>query len=72
MTIAANQPDDRICFVDCGKSAPECHCKARFPYTHHGPTVYGSKLADYLVTEASMIEDGMLSKPVAATNEGNE
>jgi hypothetical protein len=29
MTLAATDPEHRICFIDCGKSAPECHCKAR-------------------------------------------
>lgn len=28
---------------------------ADLPYTHHGPTVYGSKLADYMVSEAMMM-----------------
>ena len=29
----------------------------RYPYRHHGPAVHGSKLADYLISEANMIED---------------
>lgn len=29
----------------------------RYPYTHHGPTVYGSKLADFFVSEANLRED---------------
>ena len=29
----------------------------RYPYRHHGPSVHGSKLADYLISEANMIED---------------
>lgn len=29
----------------------------RYPYTHHGPAVYGSKLADYLISEANMRDD---------------
>lgn len=34
-----------------------CQCKACYPYTHNGPTVYGSKLADYLVSELAFQED---------------
>jgi len=29
LTVFARSTDQRICFVDCGKQAPECHCKAR-------------------------------------------
>ena len=29
MTLAAMPPDRRMCFVYCGKPAPECHCLAR-------------------------------------------
>ena len=29
----------------------------RYPYRHHGPAVFGSKLADYLISEASLRED---------------
>lgn len=29
----------------------------RYPYTHHGPSVYGSKLVDYLVSEIALRED---------------
>ena len=29
----------------------------RYPYRHHGPAVHGSKLADYLISEANMTED---------------
>lgn len=60
MSLTPPSDDGRMCVADCGKPAPECRCKARFPYTHHGPTVYGSKLADFLVSEASMIEGGIL------------
>lgn len=35
----------------------------RYPYRHHGPAVHGSKLADFLVSEANMIEDGILPDP---------
>ena len=38
-------------------SAKEARDLVRYPYTHHGPTIYGSKLADYLVSEASMRVD---------------
>jgi len=40
--------------------APE---NERYPYRHHGPSVHGSKLIDYLVSEANMIEDGLLPIP---------
>jgi len=29
----------------------------RYPYRHHGPPVHGSKLEDYLISEASLRED---------------
>ena len=29
----------------------------RYPYRHHGPAVHGSKLADYLISEANMRYD---------------
>ena len=29
----------------------------RYPYRHHGLAVHGSKLADYLISEANMIDD---------------
>lgn len=29
----------------------------RYPYRHHGPPVFGSKLADYLISEMSLRED---------------
>ena len=35
----------------------DTHDQGRYPYTHHGPTVYGSKLADYLISEANLRED---------------
>ncbi len=46
---------------DAGKrlihAAREAKQLMRYPYTHHGPTVYGSKLADYLISEHSLRED---------------
>lgn len=57
MTFTRQEPESRVCFVDCGKEAPECHCRARYPYTHHGPSVYGDKLTDFLVSESSLKED---------------
>lgn len=40
---------------------PACGCdpcikmpRCRYPYSHDGPAVYGSKLADYLISEANM------------------
>lgn len=29
----------------------------RHPYRHHGPAIHGSKLADFLISEASLQED---------------
>lgn len=29
MAFARTPPDLRVCFVDCQKEAPECHCRAR-------------------------------------------
>lgn len=34
-----------------------CQCKACYPYTHHGPAVHGSKIADYLVSEIALRQD---------------
>ena len=39
------------------KAAKEAQEPVRYPYTHHGPAVYGSKLADYLISEAHLQED---------------
>lgn len=47
---------DRLCYVDCRKKAPECKCRALYPYTHHGPAIHGDKLTDYLVSEANLRE----------------
>lgn len=44
------------------KAAREAKDTVRYPYRHHGPAVYGSKLADYLITEANMREDGLLTE----------
>lgn len=40
-----------------GKERPKATGNARYPYTHHGPAVHGSKMADYLVSELSLRED---------------
>lgn len=29
----------------------------RYPYTHHGPSVHGSKLLDYYISEHSLRQD---------------
>ena len=57
MSLCAKKSDGRMCVADCGKPAPECHGRARYPYTHQGPPVYGSKLHDYLISEASLREN---------------
>ena len=45
----------------CGlKMIDKCDC--RYPYRHHGPAVHGSKLADYLVSEIALLEDGLLDE----------
>lgn len=31
----------------------------RYPYRHHGPSVHGSKLADFLISEVHLREDGL-------------
>ena len=49
-----SNPDFQICVVDCGKDYPECKC--RNPYTHHGASIYGSKIADYLVSELHLMD----------------
>jgi len=49
--------EERHCFVGCQKEAPECVCRSRYPYTHHGPAIHGSKLADYMLSEHSLRED---------------
>ena len=41
----------------CKKKWSACQCSERCPYTHHGPTVHGSKLADYLVSEMALRDD---------------
>ena len=38
----------------------ECLTCNPYPYTHAGPAIHGSKLNDYLITEARMLEDGDL------------
>jgi hypothetical protein len=30
MSLTPHPDDGRICVADCGKPAPECHCKARY------------------------------------------
>jgi hypothetical protein len=45
------------------KAAEEAKQIARYPYTHHGPPVYGDKLTDFLISEANMIEDGLIPDP---------
>jgi len=57
MSLCAEKSAGRVCVADCGKPAPECHCRARYPYTHQGPSVHDSKLDDYLISEASLRED---------------
>jgi len=37
----------------CAEAANE----RRYPYSHHGPAVHGSKIADYLLSELSLRED---------------
>ena len=51
------------------KAAKEAADIVRYPYTHHGPAVYGDKLTDYLISEANLIEDGVI-EPL--TNESKD
>lgn len=39
-----------------------------YPYTNHGPAIHGSKLEDFLITQANMIEAGIL--PLGDSNGG--
>ena len=49
----------------CGEDPCAVLARCQYPYTHHGPPVHGSKLEDYLISEISLIENG-LSKAEAA------
>jgi hypothetical protein len=52
----------------CGhKIIDKCDCE--FPYRHHGPAVHGSKLMDYLISEANLIEEKRRA-PTATDTEG--
>lgn len=51
--IDGSQGDDWL----MGEDQPKATGNARYPYTHHGPAVHGSKMADYLVSELSLRED---------------
>lgn len=48
---------DTKCIHLTAEMADKCTTCNPYPYRHHGPAVHGSKLADYLVTEASLRED---------------
>ena len=41
----------------CGEEPCGVYARCRYPYSHHGPAVHGSKLADYLLSEHSLRED---------------
>jgi len=41
----------------CGEEPCGGHARCRYPYSHHGPTVYGDKLTDYLISEQTLRED---------------
>jgi hypothetical protein len=44
--------------ADCTRHKGKvCRCKQCYPYTHHAPNVYGSRLVDYLVSEMALRED---------------
>jgi len=52
----------------CGDyTCPRCN-PCRYPYTRHEPTVHGSKLLDYLLSEVSLRED----RPDLFKNEESE
>jgi len=48
------------CIHLTAEMARQCITCNPYPYTHLGPPVHGSKLEDYLISEASMIEAGIL------------
>ena len=41
----------------CGEYPCGGHAGCRYPYSHHGQSVHGSKLADYLISEQTLRED---------------
>lgn len=56
------------CREDCADAGMDAACQSpgmcrvteamlRYPYTHHGPPVHGSKMADYLISELSLRDD---------------
>ena len=57
------------CIHLTAQMARECITCTPYPYTHHGPPVHGSKLQDYLISEASMIENGILPTPKSKEQE---
>lgn len=60
MTTASKRKEER-------RQAQQAATRDRYPYRHHGPSVHGSKLADYLISEANLREDcpEMFSAPSA-------
>jgi hypothetical protein len=44
----------------CGEDPCTQLERCRYPYTHHGPPVYDSKLMDFLISEENMRADGLL------------
>lgn len=55
------------CIHMTAEMARQCITCNPYPYTHLGPAVHGSKLEDYLISEASMFEAGIL--PVTKSKE---
>jgi hypothetical protein len=51
---------DPKCVHLTAQEACQCITCNPYPYTHHGPVVHGSKLEDYLISTANMIEAGIL------------
>ena len=63
---------DTKCIHLTAEMAQQCLTCNPYPYTHHGPSVHGSKLKDFLISEASMIEAGILPDPMKMEPLGDE
>lgn len=52
------------CGTDTWRVGHECPCpqcqRYLYPYRHHGPSVFGDKLTDFLISEANMRSRGLL------------
>lgn len=46
----------------CGEDPCGGHARCRYPYTHHGPAVFGSKMEDFLISEANLELDDIVRR----------